>query len=120
LHKNISVITLKPQGLVYFFYIKFGRSGVFTAGNDIGDFLQAAMAKDDIARPRNPVILTATFQSPLKIADRGSGSENWTGGPSFLRADAVAGSDRRVAEFVFVQEEMIAVWLRRARRSAAV
>jgi hypothetical protein len=39
-----------------FFYIKFGRSGMFTAGNDIRDFLQAAMAKDDIARPRNPVI----------------------------------------------------------------
>ena len=47
--------------------MKFGRSGVFTAGNDIRDFLQAAMAKDDIARPRNSVILTATFQSPLKL-----------------------------------------------------
>jgi enoyl-CoA hydratase/carnithine racemase len=62
LHKNISVITLKPQGLVYLFYMKFGRSGVFTAGNDIGDFLQAAMAKDDIARPRNPVTF---LQSPV-------------------------------------------------------
>ena len=40
---------------------------MFTAGNDIGDFLQAAMAKDDIARSRNPVIMTATFQSPLKL-----------------------------------------------------
>lgn len=68
LHKNISVIALKPQGLVYLFYMKFGRSGVFTAGNDIGDFLQAAMAKDDIARPRkNSVVLTVTLQSPLKL-----------------------------------------------------
>lgn len=33
-----------------------GRSGVFTAGNDIGDFLQAATAEDDMARPRNAVI----------------------------------------------------------------
>jgi enoyl-CoA hydratase/carnithine racemase len=33
-----------------------GRSGVFTAGNDIGDFLQAATEKSDVARPRNAVI----------------------------------------------------------------
>jgi enoyl-CoA hydratase/carnithine racemase len=33
-----------------------GRSGVFTAGNDIGDFLQAATARSDVARPRNAVI----------------------------------------------------------------
>jgi enoyl-CoA hydratase/carnithine racemase len=33
-----------------------GRSGVFTAGSDIGDFLQAATAKDDMARPRNSVM----------------------------------------------------------------
>jgi enoyl-CoA hydratase/carnithine racemase len=33
-----------------------GRSGVFTAGNDIGDFLQAATAEYDVARPRNAVI----------------------------------------------------------------
>jgi enoyl-CoA hydratase/carnithine racemase len=32
-----------------------GRSGVFTAGNDLGDFLQAATATDDVARPRNAV-----------------------------------------------------------------
>src|ERR1700732_2127439 len=31
-------------------------SGVFTAGNDIGDFLQAATASEDAARPRNAVI----------------------------------------------------------------
>ncbi|WP_338824893.1 enoyl-CoA hydratase-related protein [Bradyrhizobium septentrionale] len=33
-----------------------GRSGVFTAGNDIGDYLQAATATQEIARPRNSVI----------------------------------------------------------------
>lgn len=30
-----------------------GRSGVFTAGNDIGDYLQAATAQTDAAPPRN-------------------------------------------------------------------
>jgi len=33
-----------------------GRAGVFTAGNDISDFLQAATAKDDGMRPKNAVI----------------------------------------------------------------
>ncbi|MDH6258505.1 enoyl-CoA hydratase-related protein [Bradyrhizobium sp. BR13661] len=32
-----------------------GRSGVFTAGNDIGDFLKAATEAEDLARPRNSV-----------------------------------------------------------------
>jgi enoyl-CoA hydratase/carnithine racemase len=33
-----------------------GRSGVFTAGADIGDFLQAATTTDDVVRPRNSVM----------------------------------------------------------------
>jgi enoyl-CoA hydratase/carnithine racemase len=33
-----------------------GRSGVFTAGNDIGDFLKAATEDYEVARPRNSVI----------------------------------------------------------------
>src|SRR5258707_9229870 len=32
-----------------------GRSGVFTAGNDIGDFLKASTTTNDVARPRNAV-----------------------------------------------------------------
>jgi len=32
-----------------------GRSGVFTAGNDVGAFLKAATGEDDVARPRNSV-----------------------------------------------------------------
>jgi enoyl-CoA hydratase/carnithine racemase len=36
-------------------FIITGRSGVFTAGNDIGDFLQAATADHDVTRPRNSV-----------------------------------------------------------------
>jgi len=55
----------------------------------------------------------------LKLPTEYLVQENW-GGLSFPRADAITGSDRRVPEFVFAQEEMIAVWLRRARRSAAV
>jgi enoyl-CoA hydratase/carnithine racemase len=43
-----------------------GRSGVFTAGNDIGDFLQAATAKDDLARPRNAVIFLQSLVNNTK------------------------------------------------------
>jgi enoyl-CoA hydratase/carnithine racemase len=43
-----------------------GRSGVFTAGNDIGDFLQAATAKDDVARPRNSVIFLQSLLNNTK------------------------------------------------------
>src|SRR5690348_7675059 len=34
-----------------------GRAGVFTAGDDIKDFLEAAAAKPDPARPRGSVLL---------------------------------------------------------------
>src|SRR5258708_23398806 len=43
-----------------------GRSGVFTAGNDIGDFLQAATAKPDVARPRNAVIFLQSLVNNTK------------------------------------------------------
>jgi enoyl-CoA hydratase/carnithine racemase len=43
-----------------------GRSGVFTAGNDISDFLQAATAKDDGARPRNAVIFLQSLVNNKK------------------------------------------------------
>jgi enoyl-CoA hydratase/carnithine racemase len=43
-----------------------GRSGVFTAGNDIGDFLQAATEKNDVARPRNAVIFLQSLVNNRK------------------------------------------------------
>ena len=43
-----------------------GRSGVFSAGNDIGDFLQAATATDDVARPRNAVIFLQSLVNNRK------------------------------------------------------
>jgi len=43
-----------------------GRSGVFTAGNDIGDFLQAATEKHDAARPRNAVIFLQSLVNNKK------------------------------------------------------
>ena len=43
-----------------------GRSGVFTAGNDIGDFLQAATEKSDVARPRNAVIFLQSLVNNKK------------------------------------------------------
>ena len=39
---------------------------MFTAGNDIGDFLQAATAKDDGARPRNAVIFLQSLVNNRK------------------------------------------------------
>ena len=43
-----------------------GRSGVFTAGNDIADFLQAATEKLDVARPRNAVIFLQSLVNNKK------------------------------------------------------
>ncbi len=43
-----------------------GRSGVFTAGNDISDFLQAATAKDDGTRPKNAVIFLQSLVNNKK------------------------------------------------------
>ena len=46
-------------------FIITGRSGVFTAGNDIGDFLQAA-TDHDVARPRNSVIFLQSLVNNKK------------------------------------------------------
>src|ERR1700720_306127 len=43
-----------------------GRSGVFTAGNDIGDFLKAATEEHDAARPRNAVIFLQSLVNNRK------------------------------------------------------
>jgi enoyl-CoA hydratase/carnithine racemase len=47
-------------------FIITGRSGVFTAGNDIGDFLQAATSDRDMARPRNSVIFLQSLVNNKK------------------------------------------------------
>jgi enoyl-CoA hydratase/carnithine racemase len=47
-------------------FIITGRSGVFTAGNDIGDFLQAATTDHDVARPRNSVIFLQSLVNNKK------------------------------------------------------
>jgi enoyl-CoA hydratase/carnithine racemase len=43
-----------------------GRSGVFTAGNDIGDYLKAATAEHETARPRNSVIFLQSLVNNKK------------------------------------------------------
>ena len=43
-----------------------GRSGVFTAGNDIGDFLKAATEEDGTTRPRNSVIFLQSLVNNSK------------------------------------------------------
>jgi enoyl-CoA hydratase/carnithine racemase len=47
-------------------FIITGRSGVFTAGNDIGDFLQAATTDRDVMRPRNSVIFLQSLVNNRK------------------------------------------------------
>jgi enoyl-CoA hydratase/carnithine racemase len=47
-------------------FIITGRSGVFTAGNDIGDFLQAATTDRDVVRPRNSVIFLQSLVNNRK------------------------------------------------------
>jgi enoyl-CoA hydratase/carnithine racemase len=43
-----------------------GRSGVFTAGNDIGDYLKAATEGAETARPRNSVIFLQSLVNNSK------------------------------------------------------
>jgi enoyl-CoA hydratase/carnithine racemase len=43
-----------------------GRSGVFTAGNDIGDYLKAATETVETARPRNSVIFLQSLVNNRK------------------------------------------------------
>lgn len=43
-----------------------GRSGVFTAGNDIGDYLKAATEKAETTRPRNSVIFLQSLVNNRK------------------------------------------------------
>jgi enoyl-CoA hydratase/carnithine racemase len=47
-------------------FIITDRSGVFTAGNDIGDFLQAATTDRDVVRPRNSVIFLQSLVNNRK------------------------------------------------------
>jgi enoyl-CoA hydratase/carnithine racemase len=47
-------------------FIITGRSGVFTAGNDVGDFLQAATTDRDVVRPRNSVIFLQSLVNNRK------------------------------------------------------
>jgi enoyl-CoA hydratase/carnithine racemase len=47
-------------------FIITGRSGVFTAGNDIGDFLQAATTDREVVRPRNSVIFLQSLVNNRK------------------------------------------------------
>jgi enoyl-CoA hydratase/carnithine racemase len=43
-----------------------GHAGVFTAGNDIGDYLQAATESNEVARPRNSVIFLQSLVNNTK------------------------------------------------------
>jgi enoyl-CoA hydratase/carnithine racemase len=85
-----------------------GRSGVFTAGNDIGDFLQAATAKDDVARPRNAVIFLQSLVNNKKpIIAAVDGIAIGIGTTMTLHCDYVVASTTATFQSPFIQYGLV-------------
>jgi enoyl-CoA hydratase/carnithine racemase len=85
-----------------------GRSGVFTAGNDISDFLQAATAKDDGARPRNAAIfLQALVNNKKPIIAAVDGIAVGIGTTMVLHCDYVIASTTATFQSPFIQYGLV-------------
>jgi enoyl-CoA hydratase/carnithine racemase len=85
-----------------------GRSGVFTAGNDIGDFLQAATATDDVARPRNAVIfLQSLVQNKKPIIAAVDGIAIGIGTTMVFHCDYVIASTTATFSSPFIQYGLV-------------
>jgi enoyl-CoA hydratase/carnithine racemase len=85
-----------------------GRSGVFTAGNDISDFLQAATAKDDGARPRNAVIFLQSLVSNKKpIIAAVDGIAVGIGTTMVFHCDYVIASTTAIFQSPFIQYGLV-------------
>jgi len=85
-----------------------GRSGVFTAGNDISDFLQAATAKDDGARPRNAVIfLQSLVQNKKPIIAAVDGIAIGIGTTMVLHCDYVIASTTATFQSPFIRYGLV-------------
>jgi enoyl-CoA hydratase/carnithine racemase len=85
-----------------------GRSGVFTAGNDISDFLQAATAKDDGARPRNAVIFLQSLVSNKKpIIAAVDGIAIGIGTTMVFHCDYVIASTTAIFQSPFIQYGLV-------------
>jgi enoyl-CoA hydratase/carnithine racemase len=85
-----------------------GCSGVFTAGNDIGDFLQAATAKHDVARPRNAVIfLQALVNNKKPIIAAVDGIAIGIGTTMTFHCDYVIASTTATFQSPFIQYGLV-------------
>jgi enoyl-CoA hydratase/carnithine racemase len=85
-----------------------GRSGVFTAGNDIADFLQAATAKDDGKRPRNAMIFLQSLVNNAKpIIAAVDGVAIGIGTTMVLHCDYVIASTTAIFQSPFIQYGLV-------------
>jgi enoyl-CoA hydratase/carnithine racemase len=85
-----------------------GRSGVFTAGNDISDFLQAATAKDDGTRPKNSVIFLQSLVNNKKpIIAAVDGVAIGIGTTMVFHCDYVIASTTAVFQSPFIQYGLV-------------
>jgi enoyl-CoA hydratase/carnithine racemase len=85
-----------------------GSSGVFTAGNDISDFLQAATSKDDGARPRNAVIFLQSLVNNRKpIVAAVDGIAIGIGTTMVLHCDYVIASTTTTFQSPFIQYGLV-------------
>jgi enoyl-CoA hydratase/carnithine racemase len=89
-------------------FIITGRSGVFTAGNDIGDFLQAATADKEVARPRNAVIfLQALVNNKKPVVAAVDGVAIGIGTAMLFHCDYVVASTTAAFSSPFVQYGLV-------------
>jgi enoyl-CoA hydratase/carnithine racemase len=89
-------------------FIITGRSGVFTAGNDIEDFLKAATADQDVARPRNAVIFLQSLVNNKKpIVAAVDGVAIGIGTTMLFHCDYVVASTTAAFSSPFVQYGLV-------------
>ncbi len=85
-----------------------GSSGVFTAGNDISDFLQAATAKDGVVRPRNAVIFLQSLVNNKKpIVAAVDGIAIGIGTTMIFHCDYVIASTTTTFQSPFIQYGLV-------------
>jgi enoyl-CoA hydratase/carnithine racemase len=85
-----------------------GRSGVFTAGNDIGDFLHAATEEHDMARPRNAVIFLQSLVNNRKpIVAAVDGIAIGIGATMVFHCDYVVASTTTTFSSPFIQYGLV-------------
>jgi enoyl-CoA hydratase/carnithine racemase len=85
-----------------------GRSGVFSAGNDISDFLQAATASDEVERPTNAAIfLQALVNNKKPIIAAVDGIAIGIGTTMVFHCDYVIASKTATFSAPFIQYGLV-------------